>query len=362
MATQISIYTQTEYYADLIQQVDQVGDGGRIALASMSFNHLDPSVATLLPKLACAARRGVNVLLVVDTATFIFDSTYKPTGPAAPFPIGGNRKTKAVFGERIAALNELRQAGVSVTQTNEPKQIHIPFADRSHIKAAVINDMWRVGGCNLDDTSNLDVMAGANNDPKTATYIYNILQQIAAAGSVRAALGDSDLVHPIDDSTELLIDVGRPGQSVIYERALDTIRNAKDWVTMTCQFFPSGKTAALLAGATKRGVTVKALYNGPTDKRLGGGVMDIYRRYERLIRPAALFEGEIDPSLPFLHAKIVASESEANIGSHNNISAGVILGTAEIALHSTNPALARAAGDMALQLSGSRRDTILTDV
>ncbi len=79
--------------------------------------------------------------------------------------------------------------------------------------------------------------------------------------------------------------------------------------------------------------------------------MDVYRRKERLTMPPELFRGEIDPSLPFLHAKIIASETSADAGSHNYISAGVMLGTAEIAIHTTDRELVQQAGMTALKLS-----------
>jgi hypothetical protein len=355
MPERITLYKQPDYFDDLIEKVDATESGDRIAIATMAFDPHDPTVETLLPKLGAAAHRSVEVLLAIDAYAFMFDDSYQPTGPLVPFPLGNRKATRQLFQEKEDALNILREEGVVVGQTNTPSRLHIPYAGRSHIKAAVVNNSWRAGGCNLADTDNLDIMVGGE-DAATADFLYDALGRMIQTGSVQAALGKDDLVHPIDETTDLLIDVGRPGQSLIYERALGTIDTAEEWLALTCQFFPSGKTAQHMAQAAWRDVNTFAFYNSPSEKRLGGGIMDLYRRKEQLTMPPDLFRGEIDPTLPFMHAKIVASELEGNAGSHNYISAGVMLGTAEIAIHSTNKALARQAGLTALQLANKQDD------
>jgi hypothetical protein len=57
---------------------------------------------------------------------------------------------------------------------------------------------------------------------------------------------------------------------------------------------------------------------------------------ESLRVPSHFFEGMIAKKNTMLHAKLLATDAGAMIGSHNYVRAGVALGTAEIALLSYN--------------------------
>lgn len=349
MPHQYDFLTQSDYYDQLIDKVESTHSGDRIAISSMAFDPHDPRVKTLLAALGKAARRRVTVHVSIDGYAFMFDDNYKPTGPLVPHI--GRQATRSIFQEKSDTLDALAAQGVVVGRTNIPtSRLHLPYAGRSHIKGAVVNDQWGVGGCNLGDTDNLDAMVGGHHPP-TADYLYHVITTVIEKGSIRAALGDKDILHPIDKTTRLLIDIGTPRQSLIYSQFLEMIDTAEEWFMMTCQFFPSGATAKHLAQATRRGVDVHVFYNSPTEKRLGGTIMELLQTKERLRMPHALFKDELEAGLPFLHAKIAASEKGAIIGSHNLISAGVTLGTAEVAIHSTDPLFIHQAGSLILHVA-----------
>lgn len=353
MSEQLTVHSQQEYFDTLIQHVEQAQKGDRIAVATMGLEVHENNTAALLSSMGAAAERGAIAYLIVDAFAQLFGPNYKPSGvlPAALM----SSKIAAHFAEKTHVLAELSDRGVSVTETNAPSVIHIPYAGRSHIKGAVVNDRWWVGGCNLADTDNLDAMIGGTQQ-KTADFLFSTFKKIAEAGSVRGALGDADIVYPVDALTDLIIDVGVPGQSIIYERALNAIDNAENWLTLTCQFFPSGKTARALAKTIPRGVDSYVFFNNAAQSRLGGGIMNALRTLSTTVTPKELFRGELDDDMSFLHAKILATEKEAVLGSHNLINAGVRLGTAEIALCSKNPRTIQQIALMAHRLASKDDD------
>ena len=51
-------------------------------------------------------------------------------------------------------------------------------------------------------------------------------------------------------AAKVLIDAGVPGQSTIFENALELIDGAQEWLLLTCQFFPNSVTAAMTARAS----------------------------------------------------------------------------------------------------------------
>jgi hypothetical protein len=190
-----------------------------------------------------------------------------------------------------------------------------------------------VGGCNLSNPTDLDIMIRFDSLP-TADWLYKTLQDGLTAKSVRAGLHFKDAKFEIDPQTKLIIDAGVRKQSLIFENALQLIDEAKEWVYITCQFFPNSVTAARLQAAHRRGVDVQIAYNNP--KKHAGkhnkALQTMVRVREQLRMPKHFFDYELPLTSPFLHAKIIASDQGAIVGSHNYVKVGVDFGTAEIAL------------------------------
>lgn len=353
MTENFTVYSQQEYFDNLVEKVEHTNKGDRIAVATMGFEVHDSNTTALLHSMGNAAERGVTTTLIIDAFAQIFDKNCKPTG-MIPDRFK-SAKASAYFAEKTHRLASLSSQGVSVSLTNTPLKVHIPYAGRSHIKGAVVNNDWQIGGCNLSDTDNLDAMIGGTQE-STAEFIYSIFHKMAETGNMREALGDTNIVWKIDESTDLLIDVGVPGKSVIYNRAVKAIDTAKDWVTLTCQFFPSGTTAYRLAKTIPRGVDSYVFFNNSIQNRLGSSAMNAITALSRATFPKQLFRGELEEDMPYLHAKILATEKEAILGSHNFINAGVLIGTAEVALHTKDPKTVRQIGLMAHKLASKNND------
>ncbi len=320
--SQFTFLSKAEYLEELISRLKQTQTGDRFLLMTHTLNVDEPALARLIDELADAASRGVSVKFTLDERTF-------PILQSLPL----NVNQQKIIQVTKAALQKLENAGVIYTITNKSyKRLVNSFAGRSHIKLAIINDEIYIGGCNLDNKGKIDMMVRWH-DKGSADWLYNLMCDVVDRQNTRLALGEVDQSWTIDSNTKLLLDVGKAGQSVIYNEALKLIDNAEEWIVMTSAVFPSSLTAKHLAAAYKRGVNVSLYFNHPSKHPKGHNILHhIVLVQEKSRRPSALFDQQLHKDLPFLHAKLLASEKGAMIGSHNYIAAGVTFGTTELTL------------------------------
>lgn len=332
------VYSTSEYFADITARIERTGQGDTVMLATMVFFPQDAGVKQLIDALRAAARRGAQATLLVDANNFMIQRG-RHLGPLFLHDDFQARVPRA-FRPAYYALEEMKQAGVRCFITNRPaKAFSSPIAGRSHIKYGVVNERVYVGGCNLDHSTNIDLMTGWD-DAQSSKWLSELADATIASGSVKAAMQRTDAIREIAPGAELLIDAGVAGQSLIFERALHLIDGARERVTLTCQFFPNDLTTQYLLGAHRRGVKVKILYNRPSKHLFPHTVLHLgVETAAKLQLPKSFFEHVLDPSRPYLHAKLITTERGIMIGSHNFLQAGVSLGTAEIALLSSDAGL-----------------------
>lgn len=327
-----TFYTSEEYWAELLQQFEKTKAGDRIAMIVMGFDPMEPPVAKVSQALIEAVERGVHVSLIVDAYTFLLNPKAERLGPLW-FQANLRYITKA-FKPQLRVIDTIRSnPNGQATIINKPgRPFPNPVAGRNHIKYTIINDRVFVGGCNLYHTWWLDLMVGWN-DKITADYLYDIIQNLHQTESTKVLFGGQDQEVALDADTALYIDSGKKNQSLIFKKALELIDSAEKSLIITCQFFPNSITAKHLAAAHKRGVDVEIIYAHPMKQgRFGGLGQQVSILRERSLHPAELFQKMLPKAGPALHAKLIATEKGAIIGSHNYVRAGVALGTAEIAL------------------------------
>lgn len=341
-----NVFTDQEYLQEVTKKINALGKGDRVVLTTMDFNPVEQPVNKVVRALIEASSRGANVHLLVDAFAFMVGEHGEPNGSFLQH--GGIEASRSkLFSDKYALLEELRHAGGKYVIVNKPStRLAIPFIGRSHIKLAIINNHVYLGGRNLGNVWQIDCMVGFYDKP-AADYLWGFILNIENKGNVREVLHSTDQIEKIDDKTSLLIDAGKPGQSLIFETALKFIDEAEDWLTITCQYFPSDITAAHLARAVKRGVQVRAYYNHPNKHRgIGRVAQNLILASGRLRLPSQLFAHQLPANHRRIHAKLLASEKGAIIGSHNYISAGVRFGTAEIALVRQNPGFGKQLVDL----------------
>lgn len=318
---------------DLIGKIAKAKRGDRVMVVTLAFDIQEPLIGQLIDSMCVAARNGAEVSLAVDTYVLLVRRKKTDQGIVRASP-------KLI----LAALKQLHDAGGEYAITNRPDgTVNNPFSGRSHLKTAILNDEVYIGGCNLTDATNIDTMVRFK-DAKTADWLYDMMRNVVVSESTQLTFRDEDKQLKLDDKTELMIDSGERGQSIIYKSALELIDNAKDWLVITCQFFPNSTTAEHLAAAYKRGVKVTIHYNHPSKHRLPHNILHHMVVLQQKTRhPKVMFQDQLQKDSPFLHAKLLASEQGAIIGSHNYVPVGVKFGTAEIALRRNDPEFSKQA-------------------
>lgn len=337
----VPLYTE-EYFAEITRKVAEAKAGAQVALISMAFNPSEFAVENLVTELIAAAARNVQVLLVIDAHSFMISSTAWPTGPVFwNKPI--SQTSSPEYLNKLEYLERLREAGGRYAIINMPPgQLTNPYAQRSHIKTTIIDHTAYLGGCNLGGTQQIDMMLRLEN-ADIADYLYDLVQRIAIAESTQAALAGTDLIYAVDQQTDILIDSGKAGQSLIFEQAIQLVKDAQEHIVMTCQFFPDDRILRHLHKALGRGVQVDLYYNG-SEAQEGptklGHKMILWRA--KLQQPEAFFKHQLPPAGRRLHLKLLATEQAAILGSHNYVNAGVQFGTAELALIRRDPTFSEA--------------------
>jgi phosphatidylserine/phosphatidylglycerophosphate/cardiolipin synthase-like enzyme len=333
---------RVEYFQQLARSIRQTKSGERIAITTMAFDSREPLVASLMDELTAAADRGVHAYLVIDAFSFLINEKPLRLGPLW-FGTPLSQTQKEPFASRYASLETFRSHGGIYAITNQPKtRFTLPQAGRSHIKTAIIGNTIYIGGHNLSASEEVDIMTQWH-DSKTANYLYNLICTTAKTGSVYDTLKGRDTTLQIDKVNTLFFDAGTPKSSLILRRALQLIDEAQEWIYITCQYFPGGKTAQHLLAAHKRGVHVQILYSNPHAHGKESVGHYVYNLRERLRLPKSFFEHQLPKHGPKLHAKLIATEKGAMLGSHNYVSQGVRLGTAEIALLRKDPVFSQQA-------------------
>jgi len=331
-----TFYNRQDYFKQLVKDIDAAKPGERVLVATISLDPHDLLVAQVLHSLAGAAQRGAHVLVMVDAYTFLQNPNKLP-GPLW-YNLTLTERMSQPFAKAYQMLKHIEQCGGSVVITNRPnRRFSTMHAGRSHIKAAIIGNRLYIGGCNLSGSDQIDLMTHSEN-AKAADWVYQQLSFVAHTGSTKAAFKAQDQRFEVDKSTSILIDAGRPRQSRILDEALHLIDTAEKSLLITCQYFPGGVTAKHLATAFRRGVDVTIYHSHPKVHGLEAPAHHVQQFVGRSRLPAKLKSFRLAKGAPKLHAKVLVSEKEAIVGSHNFITQGVTLGTAEIALHVKGPA------------------------
>jgi cardiolipin synthase A/B len=341
-------FTKPQYFADVIERLARAKRGERVITMAMVIEPRHPDIAPLLDALCAAARRGADVTVIIDAYGLMLED------PKLPGPLFFHSELPDIrfakpFQERVEALADLEAAGARTAIINQPgRPLTNPKAGRCHIKLSVIGDYYYLGGCNLENYGRVDTMVGAH-DPDTADWLAGLAEDIFDAGSIRKAFPGADITRSVGLTTSFFVDTGVRHRSVILRQALDLIDAASEHITYTGQYFPLGITADHLLQAQRRGVRVTIIYNHPSLSRwpltwIQQGVVANERR-----RMPAEFFSRVHRGPGYLHAKLIATEQGAMIGSHNFVQAGVSFGTAEIAMLVRDPEFARRATESVLQ-------------
>ena len=281
------------------------------------FTHIiayDDSTKALVTALCTAAKRGVSVEVASDVFSFGILGGYAPL------------RNRGSIGRLRTMRRTFKSAGVRYRWFG--KFGPFLFAGRTHVKWCVIDDIvYSFGGVNL-----------YQNGLATADFML----QLSSTGLADQIEEEHHRISRADYDGRwyrshsfaceygiVLIDGGKPLDSIIYRRACELAEKAST-ILFVSQYCPTGRLGKLMAAKKS------LLYFSPW--QLIGGTNRL------LIRSSMAFTGyktEYKRAV-YIHAKFIIytmpnGSKVALTGSHNFVWAGVVLGTREIALETSDP-------------------------
>lgn len=309
----MKLISPTQYVREATEAVEQATT--RVYLLSMVIADHD-AISPLIDALKKAAKRGVDVVVAADIFTF-----GEVSGGFLPFRYysHGGRATNQM-------VKKLKRAGVKFHWLGRAR-ITV-YSGRTHSKWCVVdNTAFTFGGVNLyeEGVQNVDFMLKCD-DEKLADRIVE--EQIRIQKAESRSKNYHSVAFEHGDMT-VLIDGGIIGQSVIYRRAIELSEKASA-ITFVSQYCPTGKLARVLK--TK---PVRFYFNRPLQ---ADGLNRIVIRFGQFMTGLKTSYKQAR----YLHAKCIVFTFDDGTktvltGSHNFAYTGVLLGTREIALETSNP-------------------------
>jgi len=275
-----------------------------------------PATHDLMLALEAAARRGVAVSVTADIFTYgEVSGGFLPIKYYSPGIKDVHHMVKS-----------LKAAGVKFLWLGRGRMTL--FNGRTHTKWCVIDDTSFVfGGVNVYQggvAENTDYMFRVENNRLADRLGY---EQKRIAKAEHTSTNYPSVTYELEGNS-VLIDGGIVAHSVIYRRAVELAREATS-VVFVSQYCPTGKLARVF-----KKKNVELYFNRPEQAN---------SLNKALIRFSMLMSGfkTLYKKEPYLHAKFIIftmpdGSKVAITGSHNFAFTGVLFGTREIALETSN--------------------------
>lgn len=277
-----------------------------------------PNTHELIDELENAARRGVEVVMAADVLTF--------GSVISDFLPGRYRSEDTRQVQKMART--LKRSGVKFQWLG--RQRLTLYNGRTHSKWCVIDDtVFSFGGVNMyqQGIDNVDYMFKVTNK-RIADRLVEEQERILDAEKRLISYPSVAYEHGEDT---ILIDGGIVGQSIIHRRTKELAQEAES-IVFVSQYCPTGKLSRIL-----RSKNAKVYYNR----------IDLAKGLNTFAVRGSILLGRLKNLYTrntYLHAKFMIftmkdGSKRTITGSHNFAYTGVILGTREIALETSNPAI-----------------------
>lgn len=340
-----------EIIARFTEAVSKASEGDRISMSTLCFDPREDVVNTLADELLGALERKAHVQVAIDHFGYLIA---RQIGMIA----AGRLIDPAGLKARQEVEESLITAGAAVSITNQAK---LPFAPlfgisgRNHIKISAIStddyDLGFVHGHNQFGTKRLDNGVELR-DPAAVKMLHSTVTSLVQTGTTKAAFRGRDQRLKLPHG-ELLLDSGKPGQSIILDTALAMIDNAKESITMTTQYAPHGALIRHMRAAEKRGVALNIACSH-SRVRMEQLLFGWMRTVNGFIYSDDAAGYCIPDALPESHSKNlikdagILGEEEAMVGSSDLSSIGAFCGNAELSYRSNHPAFVAKTGEIVL--------------
>ena len=222
----------------------------------------------------------------------------------------------------------LKESGVKFTWVGRFSAS--PISGRNHMKCLVADDVvFSFGGVNMyDESLEFNDYMFEIHDKQLALELRDDIARIIEADRNHFAYRSHEFSH--GKLSKVLIDGGLQGDSIIYRRACQIIKEAES-VLFVSQYCPTNKISRLLKKTSAR-----LYFNSP--KRANTGLNGALISFNMFISGnKSRYRHK-----RYLHAKFIIATMKdgskiALTGSHNFTYIGVLFGTREIALETRDP-------------------------
>ncbi len=310
----MKLLTIEEYFTDAAHEID--GAKCRVYAMTLAIAREDRT-ENFMKALIKSSQRGLDVNVAADTFTY---SEFG--GHFSPFKKRTQRSKAAT-----AFTETLIESGVNFTWLGGNHKIN-PFAGVTHIKWTIVDDIvYAFGGVNLygKGAANQDYMFKVA-DKKLADTL--VAEQKKIISSDTSPADYTGLAAKLDYG-RLMIDSGKRGDSMIYDRAVELAEKAES-IVFVSQYCPTGELADYVKAKAD-----KVYFNQPSQTPFSTSL---------LIRSSQLITGLRSSyhKSRYLHAKfIIFTMSDGSkiaiTGSHNFSYSGVRFGTREVVLETREP-------------------------
>lgn len=231
-------------------------------------------------------------------------------------------------------FERLKAAGAKVHFEAHPGERLFDFwRGTQHGKLVIVDNCAWVGGMNMTDAHfrNIDFMVKLK-DPAVVSSLSKAFRRINDEKSFE------DYSEQSGDDYTLLVDGGRPGQSIGYEHALEMVRGAKKKIIFVCQYPPRGKILSEMMTNTEREVVVVT-----SDEKTLSDKMPLFKKNHEEYKKAVEHMPHISTKYLHgpVHAKLVITDDKEAIWGSNNFYEGQedIVGWHEISIKTSDEGL-----------------------
>lgn len=284
-----------------------------------------------------ALDRHVDVYENIDSYVTMITKGQKNKTIIAEGPSNSNY---AVLQEKQRLFEKFKEKGGHLNFINPPGIIRqrIPQAGSNHMKFYFGNDLGKefayAGKVNIaegDFAERPDFLI-KYTDPGIISA-FKTLFTASKEGTLK-----QDMIRPCNDQTTLHIDSGKPLRSAVQRRVSEAIASAKISIEGVEPFFPDLFNLLALNMANKRDVTVDIVSSDPkkfTDDTWTKMASISRQIYDRLARGkyVSMYPGWVHAAMRIFDRKMVI------FTTHNLSFFGTLVGTAEWAVETTDPAI-----------------------
>ena len=314
-----TLLTAEDYMSDLAVKIDNAKQ--RVNMVATTFRADDTHTEAVIAAVErAAAERGVPASVCADSFTYLEPKEFILRSPR-------RQPSRAVHAMKLE--RRLKKAGVAFRWLGQ--KANMLMTGRTHSKWSIVDDIvYACGGVNMDHESlaNVDYMFRFDNKvlaDKLSNEQYLIARADKRGGSIRNSM------FGLDEHSTVLVDQGLPTNSLIYRRACDLAEQAEN-IVLVSQYCPTGKLNRIL----KR-KNAKLYFN---NWRTASPINKLLIKLGTLTsRQQTLYQHP-----QYLHAKFIIftmpdGSKIALSGSHNFMRGSGIMGTREIALETSDPAI-----------------------